>query len=348
MNKKKLITRLGLVAMMFSSAVTFAQDVHFSQVDMTPLSYNPAFTGMFYGKLRANAMYRSQWNNITNGYTTQAVSLDYPMYSNGAGDYLANGIAVYNDKAGDGNLSSLSALVSFAYHKTFGGNGNSFSGSDLAVGLQGGYAQKSVDLTKLYFGDEFHNGVFNQGTTADKSMGNNVNYYIVNAGISFAQATGPKFSYVLGVSANNINQPNDNILKKAGTEAVLDMRLCGNLGIIWKAGDRLSLRPMVMYQTQASATELIAGNEFNFAMTGQYGETQFTPSIFVGGYLRNGDAMIFNAGFEAANFRVAAAYDFNISELNTVSNGNGGFEIGLRYISPYKYSRYRSIPCSRF
>jgi len=347
MNRRNIIARLSIAALLLSAPVTYAQDIHFSQFDMQPLAYNPAFTGMFYGKVRASAIYRNQWNSVTKPFVTIGASADAPIKSEKNGDYLAGGLQVYQDQAGDGNLTNFTGLASVAYHKTFGGNSD-YSGCDLAVGLQGGYAQKSVDLTKLYFGDEFHNGTFAQGTTAEKSLGNSVNYYLVNAGISFAQATGPNFSYVLGLSANNLNQPNDNILKQAGTAAVLDMRYCGTLGIIWNISQQLSLRPAVLFQYQASATELIFGNEFHYALTSEYGETHFTPAVFVGGWLRNEDAFLLNAGIEMKNFRVGLAYDYNISSLNTVSNGNGGFEIAVRYINPYKLARYRTVPCARF
>jgi len=70
--------------------------------------------------------------------------------------------------------------------------------------------------------------------------------------------------------------------------------------------------------------------------------------VFLGGWLRNGDAAMITAGIEIKNFRVGLGYDYNISSLNSVSNGNGGFEIALKYISPYSVVRRRTIPCTRF
>ena len=348
MNRRNIITRLSIAALVLTTPASFGQDIHFSQFDMQPLAYNPAFTGMFYGKMRADAIYRNQWNSVTVPYKTIGASIDGPIKADGNGDYLAGGLQIYQDQAGDGNLTSFTGLASLAYHKTFGGNGSDYNGSDLAVGLQGGVAQTSVDLSKLYFGDEFHNGNFDQGTTAEPGLNNHVTYYIVNAGISFAHAVNQNFNFVLGLSANNINQPNNGILKQAGTNSVLDMRYCGQLGLVWNISERLSLRPAVLYQYQASATELIVGNEFHYALASDYGASQYTPAVFVGGWLRNQDAVLINAGFEIKSFRVGVAYDYNISSLNTVSNGNGGFELAARYILPYKLARYRSIPCTRF
>jgi membrane protein YqaA with SNARE-associated domain len=51
-------------------------------------------------------------------------------------------------------------------------------------------------------------------------LGNSVNYYLVNAGVSFAHG-GDKVSYVIGAAANNINQPNDAIEKKQSSNNTL-------------------------------------------------------------------------------------------------------------------------------
>ncbi|NDC40552.1 MAG: type IX secretion system membrane protein PorP/SprF [Chitinophagia bacterium] len=348
MKAKHIIAGLGLAAMALTAPAVFAQDVHFTQFDMQPLVINPAFTGMFYGKVRANAIYRKQWASVTVPYITYGASADLPIKAEDNG-YLAGGIQVYKDQAGDANLSNFTGLVSLAYHKTFG-LGDDYKGSDLAVGLQAGYAQKSIDLSKLIFGDEFNGSTYSQGTTGEfgKGLGNNINYYLVNAGVSYAHAFNEKFSFVIGAGANNINKPTDALLKTNGSDAVLDMRITGELGINWKVGDRLSMRPAVLYQSQAGATEMIFGNEFFYALTSQYGDVHFTPAVFLGGWMRGGDATMLTAGFEVSNFRVGLGYDYNTSALNSVSNGQGGVELAVRYINPYTVIRRRTIPCTRF
>ena len=350
MRKGNIITRLGLAVLLFTTPAAFAQDIHFSQFDMQPLVVNPAFTGMFFGKVRANAIYRTQWASVTTPYKTIGASVDLPIKAEDNG-YLAGGLQVFKDQAGDGNLSNFTGLLSLSYHKLFGGNNSSdYKGSDLAIGLQGGYAQKSIDLSKLYFGDEFVNGSFVPGSTAEYKLGlgNSVNYFVVNAGLCFSSATSSRFSYVIGLAANNLNQPNDAILKKKNSDVGLAMRYTGELGFIWKVGDKLDLRPAVFYQSQASASELIFGNEFHYALTNDYGDVNFTPAVFLGGWMRNGDAIMITGGIEFSNIRVGLAYDYNNSSLNSASNGNGGFEIALKYIAPYSVARRRTIPCTRF
>ncbi len=351
MTRRNIFTKISLaVALALSAPVAFAQDIHFTQFDMAPLVVNPAFTGMFDGKVRANAIYRNQWASVTIPYVTYGASADMPLFVESNGGYLASGLQVYKDQAGDGNLSNFTAMLSLAYHKFFGNN-------DLAVGLQGGYAQKSIDLSRLYFGDEFQNGVPTQGVSAEYrlGLGNSVNYYLVNAGISFSHASEiqDKFSYTIGVAANNLNQPTDAIMRKQSQNNSLAMRYTAELGMNIRTGERLYLRPAVFYQMQASATELIAGNEFHYLignLGGEYGYSNYSPAVFLGGWYRTGDAVMFTGGIEFNGFRIGLGYDYNMSSLNASSNGNGGFELALRYIAPYplQFAHKRTIPCSRF
>jgi len=346
MNTKNIIARFGIAAAITLCAPTvFAQDIHFSQFDMAPLVVNPAFTGMFDGSARVGGIYRNQWKSVTVPYVTYGAHADMPLYVDGNGGYLAGGLQVFNDKAGDGNLQNFTGMMSVAYHKTLGRS------SDLAVGLQGGYAQKSIDLSRLYFGDESVNGTFVPGTSQEYHLGigNSVSYYMVNAGVSLAGGS-DRFNYVLGLAANNINQPNDALLKKQTSTVGLDMRYTGQLGLSIMAGDRLHVRPAVIYQNQASANEIIGGTEFLYYVGNYINYSNFSTGVFLGVWYRTSDAAILNAGMEFKGFRVGVAYDYNISTLNSASNGNGGFEIAVRYIAPYpmKFAGKRLIPCTRF
>ncbi len=354
MKTKNSIFRLGIVALMaMGVGKVDAQDIHFTQFDAAPLTINPAFTGMFNGQVRACAVYRNQWSSVTVPYVTYGASVDLPIFWSNAG-YLAGGLQMIDDKAGDGNLTNFTGLASLAYHLTTGRDQDGDKRSDLAVGLQGGYASKSIDLSKLYFGDEYVNGTFVPGTSAENhiGLGNHVSYFLVNAGISYSHSFGSRFSFTMGAGANNLNQPNDALEQKQNSQTGLDMRYTGELGMDWIAGERLSLRPAVLFQYQATATEVIAGNEFHYVLS-QNTEPElssYTTSVFLGGWYRTGDAFMVTAGMEIKGIRIGVAYDYNMSTLNAASNGNGGFEIAVKYMAPWSmaFAGSRSIPCQRF
>lgn len=343
---KNTISRASLVAALaFTFQSVHAQDIHFTQFNASPLIVNPAFTGNFSGQWRAAAIYRDQWRSVTSPFKTYAVSVDAPIVNDlSHDDYLAAGLQLYNDRAGDGNLSNLSILGSLAYHKFLGAKQD----KSLSVGFQGGYTQKSIDLTKLYFSNEFNNGGFDPGTSGE-AMNNKVNYMTINAGIAWAHAVSSGFGYAIGLGANNINQPQESLMKKRNSSVGLGMRYTAQVGAVAYLSEKFSLRPAVLYQSQSSATELVAGNEFHLIVGNPEFRT-FTTAVFLGGYYRSNDAMMINAGVEFKGLRVGVSYDYNTSNLKTASNGNGGFEISLIYIAPdpLDFARKLIYPCSRF
>ena len=347
--KRTITTAVLTAALAVAGTSAFAQDIHFTQFDASPLIVNPAFTGAFDGTVRATAIYRNQWQSVTVPFKTYAASIDAPLIHDiTVDDYLAGGIQLYNDEAGDGNLSNFSALASVAYHKFLGGNGSHDPTSALTIGFQGGYTEKSVDLSKLYFGDQYSNGGFNLASY--EALNNRVKYFTVNAGIAFSQSLGDKFGYTVGAGANNLNQPLESFeMKEKSSQVGLGIRYTGQAGAIWYLNDVFSVRPGVLYQTQATAYELIAGSEFNL-IVGSPEFRSIATKIFVGGWYRNGDAAMVTAGVEYKNLRIGASYDYNTSALKAASNGNGGFEISIRYIapSPLDFARRLVYPCSRF
>jgi type IX secretion system PorP/SprF family membrane protein len=349
MTKKNLIKRVSLIAALaLSTTGAMAQDVHFTQFDASPLLLNPAFTGGFDGPVRVSAIYRDQWRSVLKNaaYRTIAVSVDMPVIRDISGDdYLAAGAQFYNDVAGDGNLSNFSGLLSVAYHKFMGVQGD----KSLSVGLQGGYTSKTIDLSKLYFGNQFENGGFTGPGGALLNV-SPVNYFTVNAGIGYAHRVSDRFSFSLGAAGLNLNQPRESLLKEKNSQVGLGMRVSAQAGAIIYTGERLSLKPAALYQMQSGTTEIIVGNEFNLIVGEDAEVRQLATAIFVGGYHRLNDAMLFTAGIEHRGFRLGVGYDYNSSKLKTASSGRGGFEIALRYtgLNPINAARNVVYPCSRF
>lgn len=341
----KSIRKISLAAFMMLVAGTNiqAQDIHFSQFNGAPMILNPALTGYFNGMYRVTAIYRNQWSSVTTPFVTFGASLDAPIKKDLAiDDYLSGGISIYNDRSGDGNLANLSALASLAYHKFLGER------MSLSAGLQGGYTQKTIDLARLYWQDEFKNGGFQPGTTGEL-LNPKVQYFTANAGLNFAHAVGDGFSYQLGVAGHNLNQPRESFLKKRNNEVGLGMRINVTAGAEIKGSERLFIRPAFLYQSQTAATETIGGTEFLY-IVGEPDIRSVATGVFLGGWYRFGDATLITGGLEFKGFRFGVAYDYNMSKLKTASNGNGGFEVSLRYIkpNPLDFAKRIAFPCSRF
>ncbi len=351
MIRKNMLAVAGLTAALaFSGTQAIAQDVHFTQFTAAPLTINPAFTGAFDGTFRVAGIYRDQWRSVTAPFVTISASVDAPVRLDLTGDdFLAAGLQFYNDKAGDGNLSNTSVLGSVAYHKFLGGGGgNGFKDKMLSLGFQGGYTSKSIDLSKLYFGDEFNGGQFTPGV-GQEALNNKVNYWTINAGLAWAHRPAERFAYTIGLGANNLNQPREALERKVNSEVGLGMRYTAQVGAIASVSSRLRLLPALLYQSQSSATELVVGNEFNYAISNP-DYMSVSTAVFAGVFYRSSDAIMVTGGIDFKGFRFGVSYDYNTSSLKDASKGNGGFELSIRYIAPnpLDFAGRRGYPCARF
>lgn len=338
-----------LAAMMFNTGSAKAQDVHFTQFDATPLTINPAFTGAFTGQVRASAIYRDQWRSAMGGsaaFKTYAASIDMPIiFDQSVDDYLAAGLQVYNDRAGDAGLNNFSVLASIAYHKFLNPK------SVLSAGLQGGYSTRNLDISKLYFGDEYVGSQWVPGTSSQHGyLGNGFQNFLINGGLSFSQTVGERSGFTIGLGVNNVNIPMQSIDKRESTKDVnLKMRYTGQIGGVISLNEAFSIRPAVLLQSQASSMEIVGGTEFNMKFGSEVGLPN-ASGVFAGVWYRHEDAVMATAGVEYNNFRIGFAYDMTISTLKNYGKNTGGFEVMIRYILPraIDFGKERQYPCGRF
>src|SRR3989339_584261 len=109
-----LITALLLFSLQSS---LYAQDIHFSQFNASPLNLNPALTGGFDGDLRLIGNHKRQWLAFTNAYRTFSVSADARL--NQLQLYRSNisvGLLFNNDVAGDANFSTNQIKLAASYN----------------------------------------------------------------------------------------------------------------------------------------------------------------------------------------------------------------------------------------
>ncbi|MFM2385290.1 MAG: hypothetical protein RL660_47 [Bacteroidota bacterium] len=342
MNFKKLVAAVVVCSAVFQLQ---AQDIHFTQFNLSPLTINPAFTGMHAGMWRASGIYRTQWATVTAPYKTTGLSFDMPIAKDiGEDDNLALGVNVFSDQAGDGNLLNNTVMGSVAYHKFFGQDAK----TSLSVGMQAGYSQKSINLARLYFSDQFQNGGYQPGISLE-NLNNKTSMWLANVGAAWGHRISSKFAYTIGAAAFNLNQPRESLQRVQNADVGLGMRINGQLGATWLLGERITLAPAVLYQTQSNASELVAGTEVKYIL-GDPEIRSVATSVFLGGWTRNGDANMVTGGVEFKGFRAGVAYDITNSKLASSASGVGSFEVGLSYTqpNPLDFARRVFFPCLRF
>lgn len=95
-----------------------AQDPHFTQFYSAPLTVNPAYTGVYTGKVRLMSNYRQQRISSTSPYNTVTLAMDYKTgKQNGDGQNPFNvGVMFMNDNSLNGAFKSTYATGTVSYH----------------------------------------------------------------------------------------------------------------------------------------------------------------------------------------------------------------------------------------
>jgi type IX secretion system PorP/SprF family membrane protein len=325
---KKFIFGVG-VAVLLSGSVK-AQDVHFTQYFTSPLTLNPALTGLVPDDMRLSANYRSQWGSVSaNPYVTGTVSFDIATLKGKLpeGDALGLGLLGLYDKSGSGGLKNTTVGLSVAYHKAFGRDRQ----QHISFGMQANLVQKNLDFARLTFEDMYNNG---SGTLAypTSEVFNNaqLTYPDFNGGVMYSGKISDHITTYLGYSYYHFTQPVETFLGNDSYQ--IHPRHTGYMGGSFDMNPNTVLYASALYQSQASATEIVVGAAVGFILNpGHDEEFQKNTIFYLGGWYRYGDAVAPYIGIEWSKMRLGFSYDANISTFTPATHGVGAYEISLIY-----------------
>lgn len=304
---------------MFVSKSTFAQDAHLSLYDAAPLSLNNGLTGVFEGKWRLHAQYRTQWKSVNfKPYTSALASFDMSIGKWGVG------IQLNNFRAGYGNFNVFQGLVSAAYNISL----NKKKSHILSFGIQAGAMQKSLEYQLLSFNNQYSHldgGTFNQSiVTGENFNGQSVLLPSTNASLIYYYAKQQsRLNPFVGLSAFNLIEPKESFF---GNDNSLPRRYYLHVGTRINITEQLYLLPKVLIMNQKEFFEQ------TYALDAGYFLKASETYLLAGMVYRAKDAMVVSAGAKKENFILRVGYDVNVSSLTRVSTGRGGFEIALTYI----------------
>ncbi|WP_345952436.1 PorP/SprF family type IX secretion system membrane protein [Mucilaginibacter sp. PAMB04168] len=310
------------VMMLLTAAVTKAQDHQYSQFFNSPVYLNPALNGQFEGDLRVNMIYRNQWSSLPGAlsYLTASVDLNIPKFGGGVGLMFT--------RANEGTAYYLRNNLAGIYSYSVG--------SDdfvLSFGLQAGIGNRTIDRSKLVFGDQIDprlGYIPGSQSAADLGQLNNKFYFDAGAGINLVMG-----NFMAGGALQHINRPDQSF---TGASAKLPMRATGHLSYRWDLNpydnydedEKSYVIPSVVMYKQASSTSLSAGMQYKrrsvnaglwYRSGGQTGPSSFVVSFIF-------DLFINKDGGEKMRFGIS--HDAPTSKLN-YSNTSGTTEGSLGY-----------------
>lgn len=310
-----------LLLIVFASVNGLAQDIHFSQFNVAPMVYNPAFAGGFEGDVRLIGNQRTQWRSVTTPYATVGVSADFNHKSQ---PLMGSALSIYQDRAGDSRLNTLAVNGAFSYE--LGRSEDELH--SFTIGTQLGFTHRKIDYSDLNYDSQWNGLQYNASASSGEQFARETRTYLnlnlgaawhynvdkrnrLEGGIALFNATGPKQSFFDDPSVN------------------LDMRLSISGSGIWQLNEDWDAIGGILLSTQGKFVEFIPGGGARYILTDERGAFR---TVFGGMYYRTKDAGFIMGGMDYDQWRVALSYDINLSNLRPASNGRGGFELSVVYI----------------
>lgn len=305
------------------------QDIHFSQMDINPLIYNPAYAGFFNGTGRFGVVYRNQWASVMSAYQTMAATAEYALLRRRyAHDGVSLGAFVYADNAGALSYGSTVGTAVLSYFKSLNHNNSCF----VSVGAEAGYGQSGYNPANAEVTDP--NESFNT---------QQVTYPLLGLGAAVYYQPSEANLIRVGLSGRNLNRPN---ISYMGLDDVfLERRLNAYVRGEFRVLPSVAVMPMGAVQLQNQHREVILGCDAKWYLS----ETTFRQTAFAAGLqYRWADALIACLSAEYNAFIFNFAYDANISQLTPASGSIGAFEMGIVYRLVHRSVQLKAMPCPNF
>ena len=339
-NYKNKIACLIFVSLFFLSK-GYTQDFHLSQYFSSPMSINPALTGKFDGVIRATMNYRNQWPVINNAFSTTTASAEYKITEGKLPTHDAVGVGVLGtfDRIFSGILATNQFSLATAYHKGLDSQGfHHLTGS-----LQGTFSNKSIDYSRLLFGDQLAS-LMNHGVligTEEPFVTDAVNYLEFSAGLMYSGSTNIRNMFYAGASMYHINRPEESFSQWT---LFIDRRYTVHTGGYLPISETLLMHLSGMYMQQGGSRLYIAGGALESTLSSTLSNRPVR--LFTGLWWRVNDALIPYVGLTFFDFRLGISYDINLSKLRSASHYQGGIEISLFYIiNPSSIKKMLEVPC---
>lgn len=291
--------KIVLCFIMFLSVQTFAQDEHYSQFKSTGMQLNPALTGET-DKWTLNMGYRLQWPNISGTYQTTTIGAQYGFSKNIQGV----GLLIVSDIQGEGTIAKTAVSVPVSKRIQFSENIN------MTLALQPTFYQKTVDWTKLTFGDMIDNKLGFQNQTSETEPSSTILNADLSSGIIIEL-----FKVEYGLAVYHLFEPDESFFTPNSYN--LPRRWSQFITYELSLGE-VTLSPFVQYDVHGDFKKLLFGNTVSFKAF----------KLFTA--VRNEDAVIFGAGGEFRNFALNYTYDYTTSKLTNSGTG-GSHEVSLLY-----------------
>lgn len=304
-----------------------AQDVHYSQIDINPVLFNPAYTAFFDGRCRAGMVYRNQWASVSDPFQTLSFSAEAPLWHDRYGHQgFGVGLLFFRDKAGSLNYGTTSASLMAAYFLSLDDRFPHY----LSLGVEAGYNQAGFSIDDIQLQDP--------SESLDRWT---VRYPTLGVGLAWSCAPTDLLQLRAGLSLRNLNRPNISYMDLDDT--YLQPKWNGYVRAEFRCWQSVSLLPVAIVQFQDNNREIVYGTDVKWYL--DESDSRYL-TLSAGILMRHADAATLMLSAEYNAFLFSFGYDANISKLVDASHTLGAFELGIVYRLARRHSKkHKALPC---
>ena len=295
-----------------------AQDVVYTQFIQSPLTLNPAITGVFNGDLRVTANYRNQWSSILRGDAINAYAFSADKRFALGRNHVGIGVVGHFDRAGSLRIGTTQGKASFSFIKSIGQSET--SSHFLSFGQDVGIVKRSMDFISSTFPDTL-------------MFITDFLHFDLTTGLSWVSQLEGHNRFNLGVAVHHINGPNVSFFSNRIEH--LNRRLTVHGGGEIALSQVISVTPLFLYNKQGEHNALQIGTGIrkyfsedpnaNHVDIGVHG--QFSDSFF--GF--EDTAIIAVARLSLSHFMIGLSYDRPTNDLILAGGFNGAVEMTVGY-----------------
>lgn len=300
-----------------------AQDPHFSQFFMAPSFVNPALVGSSQSDWRIIGNLRQQWGNAGTPFNTQAFAGELKLTGKQNDDpndenpnTLAVGSSLMLDQSMNGAFKSTYFLGAISYKAALSNE------QSITLGVQGMYGDRSIDFSRLTFGEQFTSGGFDVTLpTGEQSLSSIKAFLSLSSGLLYNYHDN-MINIDLGMAAFHLNNPKQSFLKDPNQ--IIPKRYMVHGNVEYLLSDDLSLNLNACYQQQAVPAYFSIGGALGWNFGGE------TSSIFyAGGWFREGDSFYPYLGWAVGSVQVGFNYDITHSKQRLGPSQPKSFEVSF-------------------
>jgi type IX secretion system PorP/SprF family membrane protein len=319
---KRLFYIISIVSL---NSLALAQDPHWSMSQWNPIYINPAHSGFANKANRITALYRNQWRAVSVPYNTPMISYDRKVVQTDNGFRLGVSGQLLFDRAGDGNFTTFRPAIGIAVGKFF-----KQEKQYISLGIQGSYIRKQIDMTALKFGSQYGSGnMYDPNIPSGELLSqDHAGYFDLGLGLNYSAKFLKTGNLDVGTSVFNLNAPDYSFLSSTSTTVQRRYMAYVKSDIPITRSKKWEFNPAYFFTFQNKAKECLYQALFSVHIHPQADKD--LKLTFGPGYRKN-DAVIGYLGAQWNDLKVAFAFDGNISDLRTATQGRGAYELMLAY-----------------